>query len=113
MAFVLAITGLFIYIIKWILPFSINDVSSLPEFVLNQTNNLLVNFNLLTNVSNNVNYFSNPYNFDSIFTSFLQIETLGEGLYTYGAPLLIISSIVLLLSMISPIFISGKFRHLQ
>jgi len=87
--------------------------------VLNQTNNLLINFHFLpnvsnvSNVSNNVNYFCKPYNFDSVFTSFLQIETLGEGLYTYGAPLLIISSMLLLLSMISPIFISGKFRHLQ
>jgi NADH-ubiquinone oxidoreductase chain 6 len=48
-----------------------------------------------------------------LFSSFLQIETLGEGLYTYGAPLLILSSIVLLLSMIAPIFISGKFKHFQ
>jgi NADH-ubiquinone oxidoreductase chain 6 len=53
----------------------------------------------------------NPNTADTSFTSFLQIETLGEGLYTYGAPLLISCSMILLLAMITPIFISGKFKH--
>jgi NADH-ubiquinone oxidoreductase chain 6 len=43
---------------------------------------------------------------DSNFTNFLQIEMLGQGLYTYGALWLILSSIILLLSMIAPIILS-------
>ena len=43
---------------------------------------------------------------DQIFTNFLQIEAIGQGLYTYGAILLIICSMILLLAMVAPIFIS-------
>jgi NADH-ubiquinone oxidoreductase chain 6 len=43
---------------------------------------------------------------DVNFTSFTQIEMLGQGLYTYGAYWLILSSIILLLSMIAPIILS-------
>jgi NADH-ubiquinone oxidoreductase chain 6 len=109
MSFVLAITGLFIYEMKWILPFAINDVSGLPNLFLHQTNKILLNTN--TPIINNVFNTLNPYTADTAFTSYLQIETLGEGLYTYGAPLLISCSMILLLAMIAPIFISGKFKH--
>jgi len=111
MAFVFAITVLFIYIIKWVLPFAVNDIYSLPTFFLHQTNNFIINSNitLITDVLNTFN----PSNFDFTFNNFLQIETLGQGLYTYGASLLTTGSIVLLLSMLAPIFISGKFKHLQ
>jgi len=109
MAFVLAITGLFIFSMKWILPFAVNDIYSLPSLFLHHTNNLILNSNI-TVINNVFNSFS-PVIHDTLFFSFLQIETLGEGLYTYGAPLLIISSNVLLLAMIAPIFISGKFKH--
>ena len=36
---------------------------------------------------------------------FLQIEALGQGLYTYGAMLLILFSVILLLYMLAPILI--------
>jgi hypothetical protein len=72
-------------------------------------NNLMLNSNIINNVFNTFN----PVNYDTLFSPFLHIETLGEGLYTYGAPLLLISSSVLLLSMIAPIFISGKFTHFR
>ena len=113
MAFVLAITGLFIYEMKWILPFAVNDVYGLPTLFLHQTNKFLLNSNsdTNTNITNNILSTINPYNADTTFINFLQIETLGEGLYTYGAPLLISCSMILLLAMIAPIFISGKFKH--
>lgn len=109
MSFVIAITGLFVYEMKWILPFAVNDVSGLPNLFLHQTNKILLNSN--TTLVNTVLNTLNPNTADTSFTSFLQIETLGEGLYTYGAPLLISCSMILLLSMIAPIFISGKFKH--
>jgi len=111
MSFVLAITGLFIYEMKWILPFAVNDVYGLPTLFLHQTNKILWNSNFSPNLLNNVLITVNPHNADTTFTNFLQIETLGEGLYTYGAPLLISCSMILLLAMIAPIFISGKFKH--
>lgn len=109
MAFVLAITALFLYEMKWILPFAVKDISGLPNLFLHQTNKIILNSNA-TIINNVLNTF-NPYTADTSFTSYLQIETLGEGLYTYGAPLLICCSMILLLAMISPIFISGKFKH--
>lgn len=114
MSFVLAITGLFVYEMKWILPFAVNDISGLPTLFLHQTNKLLLgstSFEFNTDIINNVFITFNPNTADTLFTSFLQIQTLGEGLYTYGAPLLISCSMILLLAMISPIFISGKFKH--
>ena len=45
-------------------------------------------------------------NVDNIVSSFLQIEVVGQGLYTYGAMWLLLSSIILLLSMVSAIFLS-------
>ena len=108
-SFVLAITGLFVYEIKWILPFAFNDVSGLPTLFLHQINRILLSNN--TNIINNSLSTFNPNISDTLFTSYLQIETLGEGLYTYGAPLLISCSMILLLAMIAPILITGKFKH--
>jgi len=48
----------------------------------------------------------NPIGLDINFVNFLQIEMLGQGLYTYGAVWLILSSLILLLSMIAPIILS-------
>src|ERR1700733_2688191 len=93
---------------KLIFPFAINDVSGLPTLFLHQTNKILLNSN--TTIINNVLNTLNPNTADTSFTSFLQIESIGEGLYTYGAPLLISCSMILLLAMIAPIFISGKFK---
>ncbi len=40
---------------------------------------------IITHFINNINSLINPINFDGSFINFLQIETLGQGLYTYGA----------------------------
>ena len=45
---------------------------------------------------------------DSVLTSLLQIESLGHMLYTHGAILLIILSIILLLGMYASIIITSK-----
>jgi NADH-ubiquinone oxidoreductase chain 6 len=100
----LAIGSLFIYEIFTIMPFSINNVSIIS--VLLET---LTNFNgLLFNSEaiNTVNTAYNPNIADTTFTNFLQIEAIGQHLYTTGAFLLIITSVILLLAMVAPIFIS-------
>jgi len=53
----------------------------------------------------------NPAMADTGFSSFLQIEVLGQGLYTYGALWLIILSVILLLSMVAPLLGYNKSNN--
>jgi NADH-ubiquinone oxidoreductase chain 6 len=110
----LAIGSLFIYEIFNILPFTFNNVSALSSLleVLTNLNGLLLNIsgNETYNLNNVFNAF-NPATQDQTFTNFLQIEAIGHGLYTYGAILLIISSVILLLAMVAPIFISTPLNR--
>ena len=104
----LSIGSLFVYEFFTILPFSFNDVSIVSSLL-----NLLTNFNSLLLTSdintNNIIYTAfNPVIADTTFTSFLQVQAIGQSLYTYGAFWLIITSVILLLAMIAPIFISRK-----
>jgi NADH-ubiquinone oxidoreductase chain 6 len=109
----LAICSLFIYEIFQILPFSFNNVTTISMLL-----DLITNFNNLFLFSSNGHVFSslssidlvhtayNLANFDHNFTNFLQIQAVGQSLYTNSAILLIITSVILLLAMISPIFMS-------
>jgi NADH-ubiquinone oxidoreductase chain 6 len=117
----LAMGSLFIYELYNILPFTFNNISALSYFleILNNLNSLFIHYNeynLKTVVEENIYYISNifntinPINADVNIISFLQIESIGQSIYTYEAVLLIISSLILLLSMISPIFISKKLH---
>ena len=102
----LSIGSLFIYELFNILPFTFNNVNALSNLLdmLTNLNSYLLNSNIYS-IDNVFNTF-NPINIDQTFTNFLQIEAIGQALYTYEAVLLIISSIILLLAMIAPIFIS-------
>ena len=104
----IAISSLFIYEIFSIIPFSFKNVSSISallEFLTN-LNSFLLNTEIY-NISSVYTAF-NPAIADTTFTNFLHIQTIGQYLYTTGAILLIIISVILLLSMIAPIFISRK-----
>jgi len=104
----LAIGSSFIYTIFTIVPVSYKDVSSLSGLlnIFTDLNGFLLNTSSVV-VNNNIfDYSYVPVVADTIFTSFSQIQSLGHGLYTYGAVLLIICSIVLLLAMFSTIVIS-------
>jgi NADH-ubiquinone oxidoreductase chain 6 len=104
----LAVGSLFIYEFFTIMPFSFNNVSSLSFLLdlLTNLNGLLLNSEIssLSSVSTTLN----PAIADVAFTNFLQIQAIGQGLYTYGAFWLIICSMILLLAMVAPIFISRK-----
>ena len=99
--------SLFLFEMFNILPFSFNNVSS-----LNLIFDTITNFNLFIWNNNKLNFVNNIHTTyqsniaDTTFISFTQIEAIGQLIYTYAAILLIISSIILLLSMIAPIFIS-------
>lgn len=105
----IVIGSLFIYEIISILPFTFNNVPALSYLFKLLTNlNLLLLLNFKSFLENTVFISNNPNMFDTNFTTFLQIQSVGQSLYTYGAILLIILSIILLLAMVAPIFISRK-----
>ena len=104
----ISIGSLFIYEIFTILPFTYNNIEGLSTLfnILTSFNSLFLNYDII-----NINEFNTTFNpaiADIIFTNFLQIEAIGHSLYTYGAFWLIITSVILLLAMIAPIFISRK-----
>jgi NADH-ubiquinone oxidoreductase chain 6 len=107
----LSIGSLFIYEIFTIMPFSFNNLSFISNLLgmLTNLNAFLLNYN--TYSLNSVFNTYNPSIADTSFTSFLQIESIGHGLYTYGAIFLIITSVILLLAMVAPIFISRPNKH--
>ena len=100
----LAIGSLFIYEIYTILPFSFNNVSNTLLDLLVKFNGFILNYEI--SINDWVNTAFNPVIADTALTPFLQIEAIGQGLYAYGASWLIITSIILLLAMVAPIFIS-------
>nr|YP_011014474.1 NADH dehydrogenase subunit 6 [Pallidohirschioporus biformis]WQA11127.1 NADH dehydrogenase subunit 6 [Pallidohirschioporus biformis] len=102
----LSVGSLFLYEIFTIMPFSFNNVSvisALLDFLTN-LNGILLKPEV--SVLSSVNTAFNPVIADTAITDFLQIQAIGQGLYTYGAIWLIICSVILLLAMVAPIFIS-------
>ena len=104
----LSIGSLFIYEIYSIIPFSINNVFNTISDLLIKFNGLFLNYEISLNDWVNIAY--NPVIADTALTTFLQIEAIGQGIYTYGASWLIITSVILLLAMVAPIFISKTRR---
>lgn len=104
----LAIGSLFIYEFFTITPFTFSDVSLLSTFLNTLTN--LNGFFLDSNISSANIVFNafNPVTVDTTFVNFLQVQAVGQSLYTLGAFWLIITSLILLLAMVAPIFISKK-----
>ena len=100
----LSVGSLFIYEIFSILPFTFNNVSIISALLDFLTN--LNGFLLFSEISNTVNTTFNPTIADTAFTNFIQIQAIGQNLYTYGAIWLLLCSVILLLAMVAPIFIS-------
>ena len=106
----IAIGSLFIFIFFQIIPFNFNNVPALSVLLdkITYFNSIfseskIVSINLINSIVNN--YFFSSLS-DIIITEFTQIEVLGHSLYTYGAVLLIVLSVILLLSMFATIIIS-------
>jgi NADH-ubiquinone oxidoreductase chain 6 len=108
----IAIGFLFLYELYTILPFTFNNISiiSLILNIFTSLNALLLSNNISMVFENEVYTAYSPIIADTTFINFLQIQSLGQSLYTSNAILLIITSIILLLSMVAPIFISRNFR---
>jgi NADH-ubiquinone oxidoreductase chain 6 len=104
----LAIGSVFVYELYTILPFTINNVSTISTLLetLTNLNSLFTGSNLF--ISNEVHTTFNPAIADISFSNFLQIEAIAHLLYTIQGLWLIITTMILLLSIIAPIFISKK-----
>lgn len=104
----LAIGSVFIYELFTILPFTINNVSSISTLLetLTNLNGLFTGSDLF--LSNEVYTAYNPGIADTYFSNFLQIEAIAHLLYTIQGLWLILTTMILLLSIIAPIFISKK-----
>ena len=107
----LAIGSIFIYEFFTIIPFSFNDVSLISSVLnlITNLNGLFLNSDIST--ANIVYNTFNPVLADTTFTNFLQVQAIGQSLYTFGAFWLIITSVILLLAMVAPIFISKKSNN--
>lgn len=101
-----AVGSLFLYEIFTIMPFTFNNVSAIAALLdfLTNLNGLLLNPEIVS--ISTVNTALNPVVADTVFTNFMQIQAIGQGLYTYGAVWLLLCSVILLLAMVAPIFIS-------
>jgi NADH-ubiquinone oxidoreductase chain 6 len=104
----LAIGSVFIYELFTILPFTINNVSSISTLLetLTNFNTFFSGSNLF--ISNEVNTAFNPVIADISFSNFLQIEAIAHLLYSIQGLWLILTTMILLLSIVAPIFISKK-----
>ena len=99
----LIVGSLFFFEILSIVPASTaSSLTSVPVQVFNYINGLL--FSGLQQLDSNSAHvaFTGP-TADNSFTNFLQIETIGQGLYTYGSIWLLLASVILLLAMVGPI----------
>ena len=98
-----AIAILFFFEILSIVPASTaSSLTNVPLEVFNYINGLL--FSGLQQLdSNSVHVAFTGPTADNSFTNFLQIETIGQGLYTYGSIWLLLASVILLLAMVGPI----------
>ena len=97
---------LFIYELLTIIPFHYSDLSLITILfdMLQSINNILINN---FDINNNIVFFTaNPIIADTNFNNFLQIQSLGHNLYTFGSIWLIITSLILLLAMIAPLFLT-------
>jgi NADH-ubiquinone oxidoreductase chain 6 len=104
---------LFFFIIYAILPSSYNNID-LNSYKFENISNLSIfkdNINIPIVASQENNILNSNYS-DLIFTYFSEIEVLGHNLYTYGAILLIILSIILLLAMLATIVLSKKNKNI-
>ena len=92
---------LYVYDIFNVLPFSINNINifDFPLDIFNSTN--MSNINNIAPMAE-----IGIINIENLLSNFIQIEVLGHGLYTYGAVLLIVLSVILLLAMVATIIIS-------
>lgn len=82
----------------------INPVNYINSIYLNITSNIRVDRNIYIN-TNGIN--TRTRNISRDFSNFIQIQSLGNSIYTSNSIWLIITSIILLLAIVRPITLTG------
>ena len=98
--------SLFFFELLSILPVNYHDGGSLhaPLSVFNWLNTTLLGIsNSSPTTEANVHAAFNPVVSDNTMTAFTQIESIGQGLYTYASLWLVLASVIFLLAMVGPI----------
>nr|YP_010568251.1 NADH dehydrogenase subunit 6 [Cutaneotrichosporon mucoides]UZC57684.1 NADH dehydrogenase subunit 6 [Cutaneotrichosporon mucoides] len=98
----LIVGSLFFFEILSLIPSSYKEAGGLPLGLFNYINGLFLGIDS-SSVGSNVHMAFTQSGADERFTNFLQIESIGQGLYTYGSLWLLVASIILLLAMVGPI----------
>lgn len=98
----LIVGSLFFFEILSLIPGSYKEAGGLPLGLFNYLNGLFLGIDSST-IGSAVHMTFTDAGADEVFTNFLQIESIGQGLYTYGSLWLMVASIILLLAMLGPI----------
>ena len=101
----LIVGSLFFFEILSLVPASYKEAGSvgLPLGLFNSINGLFLGVDSGSIASNSVHMAFATTSADDNFANFLQIEAIGQGLYTYGSIWLLLASVILLLAMLGPI----------
>lgn len=94
--------SLFFFEVLSVLPASYSEAGELPLGLFNYINGLFLGVDSPFTGSD-VHMTFTGAGADDSFSGFLQIEAIGQGLYTYGSLWLLLGSIILLLAMLGPI----------
>lgn len=92
----------FFFEVLSVIPAATTEAGELPLGLFTYINGLLLGVNTAITNSDVHMAFSGT-SADNGFSSYLQIEAVGQGLYTYGTLWLLLASVILLLAMVGPI----------
>lgn len=106
----LIVGSLFFFEILSLIPTSHKEAGELPLGLFNNINGLFLGIDS-SSIGSNVHMRFREPGADQRFRNFLQIESIGQGLYTYGSLWLLLASIILLLAMLGPIVLCLRSRN--
>lgn len=98
----LIVGSLFFYEILSLIPTTYKEAGGLPLSLFHYINGLILGIDS-SSIGSSVHMTFSNISPDQRFSQFLQIEAIGQGLYTYGSLWLLLASIILLLAMLGPI----------
>nr|UHB41917.1 NADH dehydrogenase subunit 6 [Apiotrichum gamsii] len=98
----LIVGSLFFFEILSLIPRTYKEAGGLPLSLFNYINGLFLGIDS-SSIGSSVHMRFTDISADQRFSQFLQVQALGQGLYTFGSLWLLLASIILLLAMLGPI----------
>lgn len=98
----LIVGSLFFFEILSLIPRTYKEAGGLPLSLFNYFNGLFLGIDS-SSIGSSVHMTFTNISPDQRFSQFLQVQALGQGLYTFGSLWLLLASIILLLAMLGPI----------